>query len=78
MSQVELVEGKVDGGAPAAAIEGLQIKIDRALGTKCERCWNYSTHVGESADYPTLCERCVAALDEIEREGSLTAGSLQS
>ena len=22
-------------------------------GKKCERCWNYSTHVGESADYPT-------------------------
>ena len=50
------------------SMDGLQIKIDRALGTKCERCWNYSTHVGESADYPTVCERCVAALSEIERE----------
>jgi isoleucyl-tRNA synthetase len=49
-------------------VDGLQIKIDRALGTKCERCWNYSTHVGENADYPTVCERCVAALSEIERE----------
>jgi isoleucyl-tRNA synthetase len=65
---VDLLEGKVEGGTQAAAIEGLQIKIDRALGTKCERCWNYSTHVGESAHYPTLCERCVAALAEIERE----------
>jgi isoleucyl-tRNA synthetase len=68
VSQVDLLEGKVEGGTQAAAMEGLQIKIDRALGTKCERCWNYSTHVGESADYPTLCERCVAALAEIERE----------
>jgi isoleucyl-tRNA synthetase len=68
VSQVDLLEGKVEGGTQAAAIEGLQIKIDRALGTKCERCWNYSTHVGESAHYPTLCERCVAALAEIERE----------
>jgi hypothetical protein len=33
----------------------------RADGKKCERCWNYSTHVGESADYPMVCERCVAA-----------------
>ncbi len=24
-------------------------------------------HVGENADYPTLCERCVAALEEISR-----------
>jgi isoleucyl-tRNA synthetase len=30
------------------------------------RCWNYSTHVGESEKYPTVCERCVAALDEIQ------------
>jgi len=30
------------------------------------RCWNYSTHVGESAKYPTVCERCVEALAEIE------------
>jgi isoleucyl-tRNA synthetase len=30
------------------------------------RCWNYSTRVGESQRYPTVCERCVAALDEIE------------
>ena len=40
--------------------------MTRADGAKCERCWNYSTHVGESADYPTVCERCVAALREIE------------
>jgi isoleucyl-tRNA synthetase len=43
-----------------------QIKVRRAEGQKCERCWNYSTHVGESEKYPTVCERCVAALDEIE------------
>ncbi len=67
VSQVEVVEGKIDGGSPAAGMDGLQIKIDRAAGKKCERCWNYSTHVGESADYPTVCERCVAALAEIER-----------
>jgi isoleucyl-tRNA synthetase len=56
----------------------LQIRVERALGKKCERCWNYSTHVGESADYPTLCERCVATLNEIERDGGVAAGSLQS
>ena len=78
VSQVEIVDGKVEGGAPAAALEGLQIRIERAQGKKCERCWNYSTHVGESADYPTLCERCVAALNEIEHDGGLPAGSAQS
>lgn len=47
--------------------EGTQpIVVTRAEGEKCERCWNYSTRVGESSQYPTVCERCVAALAEIE------------
>ncbi len=46
--------------------EGVFITISNADGEKCERCWNYSTRVGESETYPTVCERCVAALNEIE------------
>jgi isoleucyl-tRNA synthetase len=46
-----------------------QVKIERAKGQKCERCWNYSTRVGQSPRFPTVCERCVAALEEIERDG---------
>jgi isoleucyl-tRNA synthetase len=59
VSQVELVQ---------AENESVSITVEPAAGSKCERCWNYSTHVGESARYPTVCERCVAALEEIERE----------
>jgi isoleucyl-tRNA synthetase len=73
VSQVELINGHLDGGAPAAAIDGLEIRVERAHGAKCNRCWNFSTHVGENADYPTLCERCVAALAEIERDGGTLA-----
>lgn len=57
VSQVELQE---------TSGEGVSITISKADGEKCERCWNYSTRVGESARYPTICERCVAALKEIE------------
>jgi isoleucyl-tRNA synthetase len=46
--------------------DGVTISISTADGEKCERCWNYSTHVGESERFPTVCERCVAALNEIE------------
>ncbi|WP_211197729.1 isoleucine--tRNA ligase [Pyrinomonas methylaliphatogenes] len=61
VSQVELEAGT----------EGeLQVEVARALGQKCERCWNYSPRVGESERYPTVCERCVEALAEIEREGA--------
>jgi len=58
VSQVELRE---------ATGEGVSINVSVADGEKCERCWNYSTHVGESETYPTVCERCVAALKEIEQ-----------
>ncbi|HEV8137414.1 MAG TPA: isoleucine--tRNA ligase [Pyrinomonadaceae bacterium] len=55
VSQVELREGGE-----------LTISVSRADGEKCERCWNYSTKVGESAKFPTVCERCVSALEEID------------
>jgi isoleucyl-tRNA synthetase len=45
---------------------GLLITVRKAQGLKCERCWNYSTHVGEDKSYPTVCERCSAVLAEIE------------
>ncbi|TVR12399.1 MAG: hypothetical protein EA395_05915, partial [Phormidium sp. GEM2.Bin31] len=63
-SQVELLNSPdaLDGVAYASQSEGLGIGIVSADGDKCERCWNYSTHVGESQEHPSLCERCVGAL----------------
>jgi isoleucyl-tRNA synthetase len=46
---------------------GLTVTVAKADGQKCERCWNYSTHVGEDREYPTVCERCSPVLKEIER-----------
>jgi len=34
--------------------------------------------VGENAKYPTVCERCVAALNEIEGDGGALAASPKS
>ncbi len=45
------------------------VSVAKADGQKCERCWNYSTHVGENKKYPTVCERCSAALREIDGGG---------
>jgi isoleucyl-tRNA synthetase len=47
-------------------VAGVSVRIERASGEKCERCWNYSNRVGESVRYPTACERCTVALAEIE------------
>jgi isoleucyl-tRNA synthetase len=60
VSQVDVVRS--DEGA-----SGVIVKVLPAAGKKCERCWNYSTHVGESNRYPDVCERCVTALEEIEQ-----------
>ena len=55
---------------PAVAENGaapLTVEVRRAEGQKCDRCWNYSTQVGENSDYPTICERCIPAVEEILR-----------
>ena len=59
VSQVEVHEG-----------DAMKVEIQKADGTKCERCWNYSTRVGEFEKFPTVCERCAAALTEIEKSAS--------
>jgi isoleucyl-tRNA synthetase len=46
----------------------LAIAVAKAEGEKCERCWNYSTHVGEDANFPTVCERCSGNLVVIAAE----------
>ncbi len=54
VSQVEVHEGG-----------STSVEIVAADGEKCERCWNYSTRVGEFSEFPTVCERCAEALPEI-------------
>ena len=44
--------------------EDVMIKIERADGDKCLRCWNYSMTVGESKDFPDLCQRCYNIMSE--------------
>jgi isoleucyl-tRNA synthetase len=41
---------------------GLTVRISRAKGLKCERCWHYETDIGQFSDHPSLCGRCVAVL----------------
>jgi isoleucyl-tRNA synthetase len=48
---------------------GLTVEVSKASGAKCERCWNFSTSVGEDPEYPTVCERCAPVLKELEAGG---------
>jgi isoleucyl-tRNA synthetase len=51
------------------ASEGVQVKIDRALGAKCERCWKYTEDVGSVPELPTVCAACADAVQEIIGNG---------
>jgi isoleucyl-tRNA synthetase len=62
VSAVTLVRGSGNGTG------GLHIEVKKVEGAKCDRCWNYSTHVGEDKTYPTVCERCSAVLKELEEK----------
>jgi len=56
VSQVDLAPG--DGDA-------VEVKVERAAGAKCERCWKYTTDVGSDPAYPTICASCAKAVEEI-------------
>lgn len=47
VSQVELVKGET------------AVKVEKASGQKCPRCWNYDEHVDENG----LCPRCHAVME---------------
>ena len=46
-------------------LDGVAIAVGPAPGDKCERCWTFSTSVGEDADHPTLCARCARVVRQL-------------
>ncbi len=44
--------------------EALKPSVEKAGGTKCERCWRYVAEVSSEPDRAGLCSRCVEALAE--------------
>ena len=40
----------------------LAITATKSSFGKCERCWNYRDAVGKDRNHPTLCERCLEAV----------------
>ena len=63
VSRVEL-SGPASGAIvyESQEIPGLVVAVDRAPGTKCERCWVWSERVGEDPRHPALCERCAPVI----------------
>jgi isoleucyl-tRNA synthetase len=55
VSEVDVVENSGD----------VTVSVERATGTKCERCWKYTHDVGADDRFPTLCRPCSGAVTEI-------------
>ena len=67
VSQVEIKEYNTGDddckvSVPASDILGLYILVEKARGTKCVRCWNWSETVGQDKSHPGICRRCVDSL----------------
>ena len=41
----------------------LSVKIKKAEGKKCPRCWNYSYAIGSNIEHPLICDNCLKAVE---------------
>lgn len=63
VSKVSIVSaGALEGAYQSTKIPDLSIRIDRAIGEKCERCWVHDPSVGSDETHKTICSRCIEAL----------------
>lgn len=56
------------GEAAATELSGLKVAVEASKHAKCERCWHHREDVGQHAEHPSLCGRCVSNLPEGEGE----------
>ncbi|NOZ64223.1 MAG: isoleucine--tRNA ligase [Caldiserica bacterium] len=42
-----------------------EVKVNKASGEKCERCWLWSETVGKDLEHPNVCSRCSSFLREV-------------
>jgi len=44
----------------------MEVEVSKAKGQKCQRCWNFSTYVGKSSEYPYFCRRCEEVVKKLD------------
>jgi isoleucyl-tRNA synthetase len=71
VSKVTLLKNLGDLANPPSGIEfptniaGLRAFVASATGSKCARCWNFMPHVSNYGVWENVCDRCQAALKEM-------------
>ena len=53
--------GGADGAPESPLVPGLRVRVERAPGEKCPRCWNIRA-LGQDPRHPDLCERCAGVV----------------
>jgi isoleucyl-tRNA synthetase len=76
VAQVEISNAIVTEGEVAKGAFYVQAKP--ADGSKCERCWRFTTDVGNEEKYPTVCLRCADALAAISFAPYTTPAPVQA
>jgi isoleucyl-tRNA synthetase len=65
VSQVEIKRVEVVGQPINEQYSKTSITVEKALGEKCSRCWNYKTDVGSVGEHPLLCASCAKVVKEM-------------
>ena len=58
--QVAIVSAAAVEFDPAAP--ALEVKVEKAHGEKCPRCWQWRGDIGSNSAHPGVCGRCAAAI----------------
>ncbi|MGI6147844.1 MAG: isoleucine--tRNA ligase [Limnochordia bacterium] len=53
-----------DAGVHVDSEAEIAVHVVKAGGEKCDRCWRFSDTVGQSHDYPDLCQRCHTVVNQ--------------
>jgi isoleucyl-tRNA synthetase len=64
-SQATVCAANGNGMVPTVLAEldenGMKVKVLKAEGQKCPRCWKYSTKIGIDSAFPEICNECAEA-----------------
>ncbi|HNX58214.1 MAG TPA: zinc finger domain-containing protein, partial [Spirochaetota bacterium] len=67
VSKVTVTDTPVEG---MATYDVSSVKVEKATGKKCVRCWNYYDSLGKDPNHPELCDRCTDAVHTVEKQGA--------
>lgn len=64
VSQVHISrEGDFVDLVPSEAVSDIKLKVQKAQGEKCVRCWNRYLSVGKDPRHPQICSNCIKNIE---------------